>query len=624
MIKKILYLSLILIVILGIGTTCFASATMTSEMAENILNFVSQNLDSALDTNTSYLNYIDLAKTYISTIKSGDFANNFNKRFDSLINYDGEYSLKNITLVSSFSYDSSSLWCYFDFFLSNNGYHEDLPYLLIKEGEGTVSYGQYFVRESLNENRINGVRIVYRRNSSAIFGNLAANWVSSYTLTKDFYNIDDNGVIYINSVLALDGSQTIYFKGLNDIEASPYICGNSLTSIEFPGSGDLESSLPYFITTPSGECSSEEDFIVDIYSDFDLNIDDYYLALTQYDANDNPEFSHAIKNSTIWLGERKDNIYSINLNNYYTFSDNKKYKVLLISSSDGELDSSDFFWINSSFWVPNYPQVIEYPYGVWNGGPLKYKCLFKFEEYGVDVNSCWMRFDKYEIVSGDMVYVNSLKFYPFITENFDFETSTYSFDALWANKDNFFDSEGVYVYYPYLESNWGNGLYPDYSYKCLYFFTPLARLAIMGENPDDYKDAEIGDLFDFLTNFLTTNFSFIDKIKNSIFSFEDIMSGVVPAPSLSINVKETKYTTARSIKILDLSWYLPYKEYGDLILTGFIYICFLWRTFTHLPNIISGIGGGVEAGYQVNDINTFVHTGFGRGDGKVHQNLKRK
>ena len=66
--------------------------------------------------------------------------------------------------------------------------------------------------------------------------------------------------------------------------------------------------------------------------------------------------------------------------------------------------------------------------------------------------------------------------------------------------------------------------------------------------------------------------------------------------SLSYNVQSKYYTG--SIPIIDLSWYTPFKPYGDVIITAFTYLFFIWRVFIHTPNIIHGLGGeasGVSA-----------------------------
>lgn len=79
----------------------------------------------------------------------------------------------------------------------------------------------------------------------------------------------------------------------------------------------------------------------------------------------------------------------------------------------------------------------------------------------------------------------------------------------------------------------------------------------------------------------------------------DILNNLGNAPKLTINVDKTKYTEAQNLTIIDLSWYKPYKTYGDLILTGFIYAFFLWRLFISLPNIVNGTGGTIQADYVI-------------------------
>lgn len=128
----------------------------------------------------------------------------------------------------------------------------------------------------------------------------------------------------------------------------------------------------------------------------------------------------------------------------------------------------------------------------------------------------------------------------------------------------------------------------------------------MSENFFVYK---LIDLFSELLNFLfvpsedTVNnlvdsvkskFSFIDTIKSSVSDVEDILVGAESVPTLKIHVNETKYTQEQDLTIINLAWYVPFKKYGDIILTGFIYAFFFWRIYISLPNIISGSGGAVR------------------------------
>lgn len=60
---------------------------------------------------------------------------------------------------------------------------------------------------------------------------------------------------------------------------------------------------------------------------------------------------------------------------------------------------------------------------------------------------------------------------------------------------------------------------------------------------------------------------------------------------MSVNV-ESKYFEGE-LTYIDMSWYKPFKPYGDLVITGFVYLFFLWRLFVHLPGIIHGSSGSV-------------------------------
>lgn len=83
------------------------------------------------------------------------------------------------------------------------------------------------------------------------------------------------------------------------------------------------------------------------------------------------------------------------------------------------------------------------------------------------------------------------------------------------------------------------------------------------------------------------------------------------APTFYVNISDNKWFTGQ-VKVMDLSWYAPYKEYGDNIICIFCYLAFLWNIFIRLPDIISGAGASSYAGNQVEDIRAYKATGFGR------------
>lgn len=96
-----------------------------------------------------------------------------------------------------------------------------------------------------------------------------------------------------------------------------------------------------------------------------------------------------------------------------------------------------------------------------------------------------------------------------------------------------------------------------------------------------------------LTNIVSSKFDFVDSIKLAIDSLVDIVNNVGSVPSLDIDLGSTKYTEKTTVS-LDFSWYAPFKQYGDLVITGFVYAMYLWRLFIKLPAIISGSAGNIE------------------------------
>ena len=88
--------------------------------------------------------------------------------------------------------------------------------------------------------------------------------------------------------------------------------------------------------------------------------------------------------------------------------------------------------------------------------------------------------------------------------------------------------------------------------------------------------------------------SSIVVMKNCVNSIKDILNNLGNAPKITLNLKATKYTEAQNTVVFDLSWYSPYKTYGDLVITGFIYLMFIWRVFVTLPNLINGAGGSAK------------------------------
>ena len=95
-------------------------------------------------------------------------------------------------------------------------------------------------------------------------------------------------------------------------------------------------------------------------------------------------------------------------------------------------------------------------------------------------------------------------------------------------------------------------------------------------------------------NEIFNKFSFTDTIKNNVNGLIDFITSIEPCPTLTLDVSSKWYTG--TLKIIDLSFYEPYKEAGDLIIVAFAYLLFLWQIFLKLPDIVNGVG---SAAYSV-------------------------
>lgn len=111
------------------------------------------------------------------------------------------------------------------------------------------------------------------------------------------------------------------------------------------------------------------------------------------------------------------------------------------------------------------------------------------------------------------------------------------------------------------------------------------------------------------------NFGFTEDVKNNINSMIDVITNTKEAPKFLININSKYYTG--TITLLDLSWYEPYREYGDTVICIFAYLGFLWRIFIRLPDIIKGAGASSYTSNMLGDIEAFKKTGFGRSSSPI-------
>ena len=95
-------------------------------------------------------------------------------------------------------------------------------------------------------------------------------------------------------------------------------------------------------------------------------------------------------------------------------------------------------------------------------------------------------------------------------------------------------------------------------------------------------------------NAIKDKFAFIDSIKLTINDMTSIVTNEENAPVFYVSVLKNKWGIEGQVKVIDLSFYAPYKEYGDTIICCFVYAFFFWRTYLHLADIINGTGGQIE------------------------------
>lgn len=119
-------------------------------------------------------------------------------------------------------------------------------------------------------------------------------------------------------------------------------------------------------------------------------------------------------------------------------------------------------------------------------------------------------------------------------------------------------------------------------YKIVELFSDLLQALFVPSN----------ERFEAIGNTVKEKFAFIDTLQIGVDGLQNSLNNLGNSPSLSYEV-ESKYYNG-TVKTIDLSWYADYKNYIDFVITGFVYLFFLWRLFVHAPNIINGIAGNSD------------------------------
>lgn len=122
----------------------------------------------------------------------------------------------------------------------------------------------------------------------------------------------------------------------------------------------------------------------------------------------------------------------------------------------------------------------------------------------------------------------------------------------------------------------------------------------------DYIISGIRNIFvpdeDFLSDkveSIKSRFGIIDSISDTVEVLKDFFStvalGTPPKVEIHLENAEGGIDYGSIAYALDMSWYERYKATVDTVLSSMMWVFFVWRVFTRLPNIISGVGSGAES-----------------------------
>lgn len=105
--------------------------------------------------------------------------------------------------------------------------------------------------------------------------------------------------------------------------------------------------------------------------------------------------------------------------------------------------------------------------------------------------------------------------------------------------------------------------------------------------PDkDYLTDKIDDL--------CREFVFADSIVETTQQLGNCLVGITTTPPviyIDLGAARGSYDFGDKVPFLDLRWYAEYKPTVDALISGFLWACFIWRTFVKLPGIINGAAG---------------------------------
>ena len=618
--KKFIYTFLIALSLLGITSCCFASANWGVYDLEKFLSCYGYDFDFA---NANYTN----------NYKYSNLQSNISKSDYPLIVFD----MRN---GGSFYPSNNSVPCDFVFFNAYNAVSSSSKLILTKNASGDYfyyfGYGSYGYAVDIDNNTVYCSFNAYYTNDYWNERNLKVSHEEFVSTAFQEYLIKRYGLIYTETTIyANDGKTPLIVPQGGEIKQS------SFNDVAYKG------KITYGATTETTNITYTSGFTADTNYDLFLEVyklgDSYDNGITAYpvDTIDLGTVSTSVTSKKIDIKKAssssfyvyklcvgKNNFDTSGTNDVYLstkwllFNDNivRRYKdfsrchtmrfLSLIAYDYGynydDEDTSDVPGSDTEYFF-NYPYVISSPGGRWSGDNLSFKIGYKFEEFGVDIDTCYLYFEKYGINgSGELFLIDTLTIRPFDTKYYNFDEFYYEFDVLDFDNSSapFFKcDEGVsYCYIPYLRSNYGSGLYPEYSYKCIYFYTNefAFNMATFDDiiTKDD-KDGFVSKLLNVFKGCFIPSSEFMTSYWNELYLFFKVKLGflwdlVMFFPELINNIISvlkaelllTSFTTPElsiptfmgdgsEVVILESITFSPYEYWGQSKVFADLYTLYL-------------------------------------------------
>ena len=114
------------------------------------------------------------------------------------------------------------------------------------------------------------------------------------------------------------------------------------------------------------------------------------------------------------------------------------------------------------------------------------------------------------------------------------------------------------------------------------------------------------DFIEDKVNQIKSKFSFAYSTIEIIESIQaNIQNAETEPPVITMNFgnAKSKYNWGGTAYALNFDWYAEYKPFVDSILSGIMWLLFVWRVFVRLPSIINGGSSAVSDSIKISNFN---------------------